>query len=88
MSLVNQLANLAVVRYDNDDVIIMRRIIAMVNKQHGGGYATRHSNWRYVAGVFDKIVSRHGSSFKTLADAVTRARQQYEDDASAEERGG
>ena len=73
--------------YD-DDVIIMHRIITMVNKQRGGGYATRHSDLRYIAGVFDKIVSRHGSSFKTLADAVARARQQYEDDASAEERGG
>ena len=89
MSLVTQLENLADVGYNNDNVVIMHPIIAMVNKRHGGGgYATRHSDRRYVAGVFDKIMSRHGSFFETLANAVMRARQQYEDDASAEERGG
>ena len=39
-------------------------------------------------GVFDKIMSRHGSSFETPADAVMTACQQYKVDASTEERGG
>ena len=39
-------------------------------------------------GVSDKIMSQHGSLFKTLVDAVMRACQQYEDDVSTEERGG
>jgi hypothetical protein len=54
----------------------------------GGGYATQHRDRRYVAGVLDEIMSRHGSLFKTLADAVMRVCQQYKDDASAEEQGG
>jgi hypothetical protein len=54
----------------------------------GGGYATRHSDRRYEAGVFNEIMSRHGSLFKTLVDVVMRARQQYKDDVSAAERGG
>ena len=37
--------------------------------------------------MFDEIMSRHSSLFKTLADVVMRAHQQYEDDASEEERG-
>ena len=39
-------------------------------------------------GVFDQIMSLHSSSFETLADVVMRARQQYENDVSADERGG
>ena len=53
-----------------------------------GGYATRHSDRRYVTGVFNEIMSQHGSLFETLVDVVMRARQQYKDDVSAEERGG
>ena len=88
LSLVIQLANLAGIGYDNDNVVIMHRIIMVVNEWHGGGNATQHSNWRYLAGMFGKIISRHGSLFETLADAVMRARQQYDDDRSTEEWGG
>ena len=56
---------------NNDDIVSMHRISAMVNERHGGGYATRHSNWRYVTGVFDEIMSRHGSLFETLANAIS-----------------
>ena len=38
--------------------------------------------------MFDEIMSRHGSSFETLTDAVMRAHQQYKDDPSVEEWGG
>ena len=88
LSLVTQLANLAGVGYNDNNVVIMRRIIVMVDERHGGGYATRYSNRRYVVGVFDEIMSRHGSSFETLTDVLMRAHQQYKDDASVEDRGG
>ena len=37
LSLVTHLANFAGVRYDDNNVVIMRRIIPMVDEQHGGG---------------------------------------------------
>jgi pyruvate dehydrogenase kinase 2/3/4 len=62
----------------------------VIDGDHRGvleGYATRPNDRRYVAGVFDEIMSRHGSSVETLADAVICARRRYEDIASTEERG-
>ena len=37
LSLVTQQANLAGVGYKDDNIIIMRHIIAMVDQRHGGG---------------------------------------------------